>query len=85
MFLENQIQAKRLSKDKNPQTPLCCHPEPVLVSGFFRTKKMNHAMNKYSLKISSTSYEVNTPLDSNKENITNHFLSTARSAAPRLC
>jgi len=53
--------------------------------GFFRTNKMNHAMNNYSLKISSTSYEVNTPLDSNEENITNHFLSTARSAAPRFC
>jgi hypothetical protein len=64
---------KHLLVIKNPQTPLCCHPEPVLVFGFFHTKKMNHAMNNYSLKISSTSYEVNTPLDSNEENITNHF------------
>jgi hypothetical protein len=73
---------KHLLVIKNLQTPLCCHPEPMLVFGFFRTNKMNHAMNNYSLKISSTSYEVNTPLDSNEENITNHFLSTARSALP---
>jgi hypothetical protein len=35
----------------------------------FSAQKMNHAMKNYSLKISSTSDEVKTPLDSNKENI----------------
>jgi hypothetical protein len=35
--------------------------------GFFHTKKMNHAMKNNLLKISSTSYEVKTPLDSNRK------------------
>ena len=35
--------------------------------GFFGTKKMNHAMKNNSQKISSTSYEVKTPLDSNRK------------------
>jgi hypothetical protein len=53
--------------------------------GFLGTNKMNHAMKNNPLKISSTSYEVKTPLDSNCKNISDKFQPPGRSAAPRLC
>ena len=63
---EIQTQSSHLSVTENPQTRSCCQPEPVRASGCYE-QKINHAMKNNSQKISSTSYEVKTPLDSNRK------------------
>ena len=79
--LNKQIQAKRLSTDKIRKPVRAASQSQCGFRVLFGTKKMNHAMNNYSQKFASTSYEVKTPLDSNKEIFPTNFQPPARSAA----
>jgi len=63
------------------ETPIVLQARFSASFGFFFRNKMNHAMKNNSQKISSTSYEVKTPLDSNKEIFPTNFQPPARSAA----
>ena len=83
-IFKKRIRAKRRLIDRKSANPIVLPARARSGFGFLGTNKMNHAMKNISLKISSTSHEVKTPLDSNKENISAKFQPPARSAAPLL-
>ena len=82
---EKSDQSETPVDKQKSETPFVLPARASAGFGMFRAKKMNHAMKNHSQKISSTSDEVKTPLDSNKENISAKFQPPARSAATRLC
>ena len=83
-IFKKRIRAKRRLIDRKSASPFVLPARASAGFGSFCTNKMNQAIKNNSQKISSTSYEVKTPLDSNKENISAKFQPPARSAAPRL-